>query len=293
MPTGHLDDDVISELVDDAGAALAPDRRDHLEACSTCQARLSRFAEAVELVRTPVTPLDASAVDTMVGHAVDGGTVVPLNDRRARRARRALRTVPPAWLVAVAAAVVLVLGVPALLRSGKTDRHADLATTAKSATVGDAVTSGAAPGGGAGASGFVTATTGTDLGDLASDDGVVTSLRARLDASTSTAGAAEATVGATAQDVSAPAAPTAASARSGASKAPSPSPPAPPTCQDEAAAAGAGTVGALLYYAPARWKGQAAQVFVYAVAAPQQGQPARQAYVMTLPGCAVAAAPRF
>jgi hypothetical protein len=114
-----------------------------------------------------------------------------------------------------------------------------------------------------------------DLGDQSDPEGLVAALEARAPAP------APDRVGGAA-DESVTTAPAAAGA-TGADRA---------RCRDEAERAGAGRLGSLLSTSTVRWRGQPAEVLVFALAQPEDDV-SRQALVLARPGCAVLADPRF
>jgi len=288
MPADHLDDDVISDATD--GADLPAPASQHLDSCPSCQARAARFIEASRLVAAPVPPLDPQVVDALVSRATVAPAVrpaVPLVDLK--QTRRLLRATPPPWAVALAAAVALVVGIPALLRVTGTERQDDLAAVSdgRSPALSERGTAGA----GAGAS---SATTSDDLGALDSDAAVVAVLRARLDVVQSEPQLLAEPTADAADEAAAPQARVATKAAPQDSQLGNSAGPPVPACKGEAEEAASGTSGGTepIYYAPATWQGRAAMVFVFTVAQPADDQ-RRQAYVMYVPGCAVVASPRF
>ena len=297
MPADHLDDDVISDAID--GVDPAAPAAQHLASCPSCQARLARFTEASRLVAAPVPPLGLSAVDLLVDRAM-AAPVVSIDDLSERRRSakldpkqaRLLRTMPPPWLVAVAAAVALVVGIPALLDVTGTGTRRDTLSAGRSS---DAVSEGSTAGASALGGGSASSAGGDDLGALESDAAVVASLRARLDVVQSEAlPLAEPTAGA-ADQAAAPQARAASKAAPQNSEFEDSAGPPVPTCKAEAKAAASGSSGGNepIYYAAATWQGRAAMVFVFTLAQPAGDGTRRQAYVMAVPECAVAAAPRF
>lgn len=291
MPADHLDDDVISDAIDGVDPPAPAGR--HLASCPSCQARLARFAEASRLVAAPVPPLDPSAVDVLVDRAM-AAPVVPIEELRERR--RLVRTTTPPWLVAVAAAAALVVGIPALLQV--TGFGSGQPVSAPTNDASEGTTAGAAA---LGAGGSADSAMVDHLGALDSDAAVVASLRVRLDAPrTEPQLLAEPMAGGADSAASQPADPEAVGRAAQSKSAPRDSSfdaagPPVPTCKVEAKAAAAGASGGAepTYYAVATWQGRAAMVFVFALAQPAGDGSRRQAYVMTVPACAVAAAPHF
>jgi hypothetical protein len=290
MPADHLDDHVISDLID----GVPPDgaTAGHLASCGPCQARVARVTEAVRLVATPVPPLGADVADRLVRRAVVA-PVVPI-DVAARR-RRLLRATPPPWVVAAVAALALVVGIPALLRSDGFGQGTEMGESV-AAGGGDSragISDAAAPAGGP-----APGATGEHLGAVDTEDAVVAGLRSRLDVPPSPQSES--------QLVARPAAGAAASSKradssnfsggGGATErdaggAGDEGGPTAPACLDSATAVVPG--GTLIYLAPATWRGQDALVFVFALAEPPPEGPRRQAVVTSVQGCGVVAAPRF
>lgn len=266
MPTDHLDDDALSELVD-AGAPS-----EHVESCAACAARLRALQDAAALIGTPVPPLAASVVDDLVTRSTVA-PVIPIG--RGRRPG-------PQWVAGIAAAVVLLLGVPIAVR-----------------TLGD---------GGKGASSELSAVDADESTDSAR-------LSARSQFSTSDAGAdraaggspTAAATGAT-KDAEAIATPPRVAdlgqvddaeelvvrlrARTSTESEPRAAESSVAVCEDAARRAGAGRLGSFVYVALAEWRGEPAEALVFLLAEPAGGM-TRQAYVMSRSGCAVLADPRF
>lgn len=119
MSAPHLHDDDLSAALD--GFELSPDDAAHLAACERCRARLDALAAAANALTAPV-PVPAGLRDAAVARALDAGDE-PVAGGRSRR--------PPAWLGAVAAAVVVILGVSVATRMG--DGGDDAGTAASNA----------------------------------------------------------------------------------------------------------------------------------------------------------------
>jgi hypothetical protein len=114
----HLDDEVLSAVLD--GEASAEESA-HADSCAACSTRLAALRDASLLVRTPVPPADPARREVTIARALDAATaeIVPLRRRRT----------PPAWLAA-AAAIVVAIGALSLLQAAGDDDDSRGATTA-------------------------------------------------------------------------------------------------------------------------------------------------------------------
>ena len=281
MPDDHLDDELLSAVIDGLDADGA-----HLVRCQRCAGRLDHLRAGATLVATPVSPLAADDVDRLVTAALAApaeAPVIPL--------RRTIRRPPAPWLAAVAAAALLVVGLPVLLRSGgagdggreTASRESDAAlnSTADDAAVSPAGGAGgataggtteeglqttseafdsAAPASGARATGAATDRYQEDLGAQDNPDALASTLRARL--STGPPAAYDSADGST------------------------------PRCVDAARELGAGRLGSLTYSARLRWRGADAEALVFVLTEPSEAA-THQAYVLSTSECDVLAEPRF
>jgi hypothetical protein len=298
----HLDDEQLSLLldgVDDDGRAHVEDDR-----CPTCTARLDRLRAARDAVaRAAVAPLAADVLDRLVDRALaapSAGEIVPIATARRRR----ITTPPPAWLLAAVAAIAVLVGVAGVVRavdpSADGDTAASLAARDASSGAADAEAAKRGAGGATGsaadtstaaAAGTAAAAPVSDpevvVGDLGDQDDPATLaalLRTSEPAFTTTDefAARPAAGGSAPTTTSGPPAPSAAAVGDRA------------RCRAQAEAAGDGQLGPLLSTAVVRWKGQPAEVLVFRLAAPpSDGSLTRQALVLSRPGCAVLAEPRF
>jgi hypothetical protein len=162
----HLDDDVLSAVLDGEAAAT---ESAHADTCAECGARLAALRDASLLVRTPVAPADDDRREAAIAAALAAApsNLVPLRSRR-----RAV----PTWLGAAAAAVVAVAAIGLVARSGDDDADqtaadsgGDSATTEETfATADDSAGGDAAPESEAGSSTMmrVEPAEGGDLGAL-------------------------------------------------------------------------------------------------------------------------------
>ena len=298
----HLDDEQLSALLD----GVDVDGRAHVDACATCGARLASLRAARDaLAGAAVAPLPPDVLDRIVDAAIDapvGADVVSLDSPRRRR----LTTPPPAWLIGAAAGVAVLVGFAGVLRaadrSGSDRGAASLAITAdddESTTAAEGRTSpvvGSAP-----------ADPEVVIGDLADVDDPA-QLAIALDGLTltTTADAMAPTSGYAAREAAPTGgagggAPSVVADSAAADKAAATAPPATTIavaraqCRAQADAIGAGRLAALLSTATLRWKGEPAEVLVFRLAEPSSpdAPQTRQALVLSRPGCALLADPRF
>ncbi len=288
---GHPDDLALSgalDDVDDRGIAS------HLAACDRCAQRSAALVAARDAMRSPVTPLPPATMDTLIHTALAAAPtsaaerseiapVVALTPT----SRGRLRVPPPSWLVGAAAAIAVLAGLAGLLRptgSGDEALSKNLPDSAASGRTAEAE-SGGTPTLGLDAGGAAAdpEAVGLDFGDQDDPDTLVAALESVPVAGGQTTSAARA--GNEAADTAA-AAPTA-----------SP-PPAGPVaedraqCRDDAERIGAGRFGALVSTSTLRWAGRPAEVLVFVLTEPAGGV-TRQALVLSRPGCALLADPRF
>ena len=303
MTEPHLDDEQLSLLLDGhevSGRAHVED-----EGCEACADRLAALRRARDAVAAaPVAPLPTDVLDRLVGTALATpavAEVVPITSSR----RRGVMTPPPAWLVGAAAGIAALVGVAGLLRAADVGRDGDdagsLATMAndESAELDADVASGTA-----GVAADSSAVAGpidpevvtSDLADQDDPSALAQVLRDRL-------GLLETTSAFAARG----AAPSAAAvgddaARESSSGGASGAPPVATTsapidraqCRAQAEELGAGRFAALLSTATLRWQGEPAEVLVFRLSEPStDGTITRQALVLSRPGCALLADPRF
>ncbi len=117
MTGDHLDDDALSATLD---GEATPAEAAHAGECPTCRARLDVFRAAANAVGTAVGPVDAARREDAIAAAL---AAVPASTESRRGG-------PPAWLYAVAAAVVALAALVPLLTRG--DDGADTASRATS-----------------------------------------------------------------------------------------------------------------------------------------------------------------
>lgn len=302
MTAPHLDDEQLSALLDEGGADA------HLATCVPCSTRLDDLTSARALLAVAPDPLAPGVLDALLARALDAfdgsdesaatAAVGDLGERRTRRRP------PPTWLLGAAAAIAVLAGVAGLLQAA--DRNGSSATTA-------ALDSQRAAGGGASAATeeSLESTAGVQAfdadpevvtGDLGDQDDPA-ALAALLGNTTSGVPATgdfsgRSTTNKAQAESDAPvvAAPTAGSATA-ASPAPPSTPPSTAApdrarCRADAERIGAGRLGGLASTSAVRWKGESAEVLVYFLTEPAGGF-TRQALVLSRPGCALLADPRF
>ncbi len=307
MTAPHLDDEQLSAILDEGDPDL------HLASCAPCSARLDDLTSARSLLAAAPDPLAPGLLDAMLARALDAleesqapvAAPVDLRDRRARRRP------PPSWLLSAAAAIAVLAGVAGLLQAS--DRNGSgaglTALDAERATGGGATAdAGATEESAAPVSGADPDVVGGDLGDQ-SDPAVLTALLQGAAAGGGTANGPSLSttskaVGA--EDFGRQTSPgqaesdapvVAGSPAAGSATAASPAPPStiPPDrarCRAEAERIGAGRLGGLASTSSVRWKGEPAEVLVYFLTEPAGGF-SRQALVLSRPGCALLADPRF
>ena len=276
MPDAHLDDEQLSALVD----RDADD--EHVRACAACRGRLEALTAAAALVGAPVAPLSADLVDRMVARAVDDADqatrIVPIESFERRR-----RWSPsPAILGAVAAVLVLLLGVPIVFGGGGSSRI-DSQTAA-----GDASEE----------------ATEAEADSLAADSGEGTAADESL---TREAAGGTASVAAPTGDLDARAQATLAfeteadlvdhliavlSTTPPAEGSDDTTPEPPSSCESAARQVGGSRLGGRTYVGAIQWRSIDAEVHVFDLTEPVGGA-SRQGYVMASRDCRVLAEPRF
>lgn len=306
----HLDDDALSSVLDgdgDGGAAAA------LASCPICATRLEALRGASRaMAAAQVPPLPAGVVDDLVARALAAPAEEPAvgppagagagagdgggrGGRSPVRGRSRWHAPPPAWLLAAAAAIVVLVATAGLVRSGRggDDRALSARTDAVDAS---GAASGSADGSGSLAAN-ATATAGapppadaviSDLGTVDDEDALVAALGPSLAAAQATAaapapaaGSSELTSGGATAGVAAPDAPTAGSGTADRAQ-----------CRAQAERFGAGRLGPLASTHTVRWRGEPAEVLVFALAEPRDGL-SREAVVLGRPGCSILADRRF
>ncbi len=108
----HADTEGLSAYLD----GEAPELASHVESCEACRQELARLTAVSRAVAGAVPPVDATAVDAMIGRAVAahaGMTVTELAPRRARR-----DTGRWVAVASVAAVVVTAIGLVGVLTRG-------------------------------------------------------------------------------------------------------------------------------------------------------------------------------
>lgn len=307
----HLDDDALSSVLDggggDGGAAVA------LASCRICATRLEALRGASRaMAAAQVPPLPAGVVDDLVARALAAPAEEPAvgppagagagagvgGGRSPVRGRSRWHAPPPAWLLAAAAAIVVLVATAGLVRSGRggDDRALSARTDAVDAS---GAASGSADGSGGGSlAANATATAGapppadavtSDLGTVDDDDALVAALgpslaaapRGTAAAPAPAAGSSEPTSGGATAGEAAPDAPTAGSGTADRAQ-----------CRAQAERFGAGRLGPLASTHTVRWRGEPAEVLVFALAEPRDGL-SREAVVLGRPGCSILADRRF
>lgn len=313
MNRPHLDDEQLSAHLD--GVAL--DERDqfHLQGCADCAGRRRDLAAASEAVAAPVAPLDAAVVEALVARAVSHagpgslpapaapgagggvGTVVNLDARR--RTRRRPAGPPRAWMTGVAAALVVLAGLATFLQTTSSRDDPTTAFTGNedsAAPAPRAETAGGAGPSSAAAAMFDPAVVAGDLGDQDDPALLVVALSASV-RSERVATATPAQTGAatapttTAGQAQTPAEGSAAPQRDAHKAAAAPAQDRA-MCVEAAREIGAGRLGGHVSTSTLRWKGRAAEVLVFELTEPAGGV-SLQALVLSRPGCALLADPRF
>lgn len=297
MTAPHLDDEQLSALLDER------DADPHLATCVPCSARLDDLQSARTLLGVAPDPLAPGAIDAMLARALGefdepSAPVIDLGERRTRRRP------PPTWLLSAAAAIAVLAGVAGLLQAS--DRTGDGASIT-------ALDTERAAGGGASAATEETLESTAGVPALGADPEVVTGdlgdqndPTALADLLRNANSGARATddfaAGSTTNKAQAESdAPVVAAPTAGSATAASPAPPSTPPattapdrarCRADAERIGAGRLGVLMSTSSVRWKGEPAEVLVYFLTEPAGGF-TRQALVLSRPGCALLADPRF
>jgi hypothetical protein len=269
MTLSHLDDDALSAALDGETTA---EEHSHLTDCAACQARIETFRAVAQVVGAPISPRPAAAVNSAIQKAVDdgwavepvaGGEVVtavsagPSGSRRPATGRRLRFGGSPQRVLAMAAAIVVVLGaVGGLLgllargsgKSASTSLGVSRSQSAQTPSLPQSrdqikgANPGAAPSAAAGVapeSGF-SVQQGPDLG-VQSDPGVVARL---VDGQLNVGGEAGPAAGSSANSRTAPAT-------------------LPCVVQGATAAGLPGQQAGLIYAATVRWRGDDSVVLVY------------------------------
>jgi hypothetical protein len=249
----HLSDELLSAHLD--GADAGP----HLAACAECRARLDELAAAAAAIATPPALPAASVVDAAVAHALDA---------EERSSRRPL-------VVALAAAVLVVLGVMGAMVGGDEERpsESDTALSGRVAdengttAAADSETSGVAFGG--------------DLGELDDPRELADRVRADIEPPPTTTSMATADGGAIGGGGSA--ALQTSKARTNARD---------PYCEQAVAEELGRGLGSLVYRATLRWNGTPAVAVAYRPA-DAGGALDHRLFVLSVDGCEVLVAQMF
>jgi len=274
---GHLNDETLSASLDDAleGVGVI---EPHLSSCAACRSRLADLAAASSRVAAAVISLPAPAAAALVARAMDAAAIAPsappVGQHRRRRRRPAIH---PGWLAGFAAAVLLVLAMPALLSGlGRVGGGTDSESSAESAASGDSAgetSIDSADAGGASTDNLAQSlselrgpptadTLAADLGDHTSREVLAARVRSIL----SERATAPATTGA----------------------APGPERLTAVPCATAVRDAGGGVLTGGRYMGSARWLGEPSVVLSFDLAPPAPGATARL-YVLRPAGCAVLA----
>lgn len=120
MTTDHLDDEALSAVLD--GEATQEEAA-HAERCDACSARLDAFRAAAAAIGAPLPAPSEEAREAAIAAAL-AGAPVSLIDRRAQRT-------PPVWLLAVAAAVLVLAALGPILARSLDDGGDDEQTAAR------------------------------------------------------------------------------------------------------------------------------------------------------------------
>jgi len=266
MTDRHPDDEALSAVLDGEGDEAD---RAHAEGCTPCQARMGELRAVSRAVGTAVAPPPAAAISAAVKAAMAEASVRP-SGRQLQAPRRAPRrrpfrwsAPPPARLAAIAAIIVAVAGIASLIAVTTSHNGTPKASSAASALAHPAATSpttaaGAATAGAAASAGPATATAPAagavppDLGTQ-SDPAVLAAALHSLERQ-GLPGVATTIL-------------------------------APPACASPAASgAGLDPGSRALFDAPLRWKGQDAEVLIFALPTAGGGQ---TAVVVAAGTCAV------
>ncbi len=298
----HLSDEDLSARLDGAAAggtapAPAPAPAAHAETCPRCRARSEELAMArAALAGAAVPGLSAERLDALVGGALAAFDRPAAAERTAAArppatiTRGRFRTPPPSWLLAAVASIVVLTGLAAGIQVA---RRSPSSRASVAALRSDAASSDEAGAGGATTKAADPEVVGGDLGDLSDPEQLAARLGSEAFASAAPAAAASgravaggASAGTAADDAGGPevaSVPTTAAAVADDGRA---------QCRVQAEAIGAGRLGPLLSTSTLRWAGAPAEVLVFALREPANGI-SRQALVLSRPGCALLADPRF
>ena len=157
----HLDDDVLSAVLDGEAAA---DESLHADACERCASRIADLRDASMLVRSPVPDVDPAQREAAIAAAL-AAAALAAGDRRAEVVPLR-RRLPAAWL-ATAALVAVALALVVLLPR---DRDDDLASRGVTDEAAEMAADDAAGTGGETMSALAEPVDGGDLGELAGAD---------------------------------------------------------------------------------------------------------------------------
>ncbi|MCU1485388.1 MAG: hypothetical protein JWN67_2134 [Actinomycetia bacterium] len=160
MTPEHLDDNALSATLD---GEATPDEHAHVDACTTCRARVDELRAAANAIGTPLTAVDPVRRDQAIAAALLA-LPTPLASRRRRQ--------PPGWVLGAAAAV-LALGilVPLVNRSsGSSDDRSATAAADGNARSKALESPEAQDSSGAAGATQLFATDSVDLGPITSDD---------------------------------------------------------------------------------------------------------------------------
>ena len=116
MSEQHLDDEAISDAIDDGRADP------HLDDCASCRARFDALRGGVEAMSRPVVPLDQAAREAMIDRAIAAGaTTTRSTEVVALGSRRKGLGAAQRWM-GVAAAVAVLAGVGSVIAASRSDK---------------------------------------------------------------------------------------------------------------------------------------------------------------------------
>ena len=277
----HPELDALSAALDGQDDAAAT----HAATCATCGAEMDRLRTVQQLVASDPRPLPDDVIDGLVSAAVRSSTITPFSSARRRGPLRP----PVGWMAAAAAAIAIVVGLPALLGGlgglGSADNDMLAKTGDEAAESADSLDadSGLDAGGGGGGEGAGVATAdGSTAASGATSASALSygDLGDHSDPAALAAAIASTTPGTSRQAAAEESAPPAA--------------PGPPACESPTRAIGAGRLARLVYAGSVRWRGERAEVLAFELA-PREGVRSgeRQLYVLRPQGCSVLAEQRF
>lgn len=258
-----LDDEALSAHLDGEGDAATAE---HLASCAICEARLGELRAAAQTVGAAVAPPSDAARNAAVEAAVAAASGAEVKPTRPRI---------PAWVAAAAVIVLLLAAVPIVLATR--DSSDEVAQrTANDAFGGSAEGAVAAP--------------AEDIGAQSDPQALARLLdeRMRTPRAPVPGGVAAAQSGSDDGRESA-AEDSGASLTQGAAT----GAPVGPPCLNEARAAGANRVGALLYTALLEWRASPAVVHVFQAPDPKATTLTRRAFVLARSDCQLLVAPSF